>query len=137
MATVATVFTRVPWIRTPQQVLECLFPTDRQTRGDKAVAPRPENKRVWASLVKGKSTVIAFISKNWRGQPLFSLEVIESLIAATTTPKGLKVQEEIDRGRYPSGAKVSKTEMAEIDLRRDDFHGDWNYELHPVIVQGK
>ena len=58
MATVATVFTRVLWIRTPQQVLECLFPTDRQTRGDKAVAPRPENKRVWASLVKGKSTVI-------------------------------------------------------------------------------
>jgi hypothetical protein len=26
--------------------LECLFPTERQTRGDKAVAPRPENKRV-------------------------------------------------------------------------------------------
>jgi len=58
MATVATVFTRAPWIRTPQQVLECLFPTQRQTRGDKAVAPRPENKRVWASLVKGKSAVI-------------------------------------------------------------------------------
>ena len=58
MATVATVFTRVPWVRTPQQVLERLFPTERQTRGDKAVAPRPENKRVWASLVKGKSAVI-------------------------------------------------------------------------------
>lgn len=58
MATVATVFTRVPWVRTPQQVLERLFPTERQTRGDKAAAPRPENKRVWASLVKGKSAVI-------------------------------------------------------------------------------
>jgi hypothetical protein len=59
MATVAAVFTRVPWVRTPQQVLERLFPTERQTRGDKAdVAPRPENKRVWASLVKGKSAVI-------------------------------------------------------------------------------
>ena len=58
MATVATVFTRAPWVRTPQQVLECLFPTERKTRSDKAVAPRPENKRVWASLVKGKSAVI-------------------------------------------------------------------------------
>jgi len=58
MATVATVFTRAPWVRTPQQVLERLFPTERQTRGDKAVAPRPENKRVWASLLKGKSAVI-------------------------------------------------------------------------------
>jgi hypothetical protein len=58
MATVATVFTRAPWVRTPQQVLECLFPSERQTRRDKAVAPRPENKRVWASLVKGKSVVI-------------------------------------------------------------------------------
>jgi hypothetical protein len=58
MATVATVFTRAPWVRTPQQVLECLFPTERQTRRDKAVAPRPENKRVWASLVKSKSAVI-------------------------------------------------------------------------------
>lgn len=38
MATVATVFTRAPWVRTPQQVLECLFPTERQTRSDKAVA---------------------------------------------------------------------------------------------------
>ena len=58
MATVATVFTRAPWVRTPQQVLECLFPTERQTRSDKAVVPRPENKRVWASLLKGKSAVI-------------------------------------------------------------------------------
>jgi hypothetical protein len=63
MATVAAVFTRAPWVRTPQQVLECLFPTARQTRGDKAVAPRPENKRVWASLVKGKSAVIEEVAE--------------------------------------------------------------------------
>jgi hypothetical protein len=23
------------------------------------------------------------------------------------------------------------SEVAEIDLRRDKFHGDWNYTLHP------
>jgi hypothetical protein len=32
MATVAAVFTRAPWIRTPQQVVESLFSRDRSTR---------------------------------------------------------------------------------------------------------
>ena len=32
---------------------------------------------------------------------------------------------------YPPGVKVSDREVAEIDLRRDRFHGDWNYTLHP------
>src|SRR5438876_3030184 len=54
MATVATVFTRAPWVRTPQQVLESLFPTSCRTSRDKSIPPRPENQRVWASLLKGK-----------------------------------------------------------------------------------
>ena len=33
MATVATVFTRAPWVRTPQQVIESLFPTSRPASG--------------------------------------------------------------------------------------------------------
>ena len=58
MATVAAVFTRAPWVRTPQQVVESLFPTCRRTSGDAPTPPRPENKRVWASLLKGKTAVI-------------------------------------------------------------------------------
>ena len=58
MATVATVFTRAPWVRTPQQVIESLFPTSRPASGDAPPPPRPENKRVWASLLKGKTAVI-------------------------------------------------------------------------------
>jgi hypothetical protein len=58
MATVATVFTRAPWVRTAQQVIESLFPTCRRTSGDAPAPPRPENKRVWASLLKGKTAVI-------------------------------------------------------------------------------
>src|SRR5712691_11592133 len=57
MATVAAVFTRLPWVRTPEQVVESLFPTGRRAPGDAATPPRPENKRVWASLLKGKTTV--------------------------------------------------------------------------------
>ena len=62
MATVATVFTRAPWVRTPQQVLESLFPTSRRTSG-KSMPPRPENKRVWASLLKGKTAVIREVAE--------------------------------------------------------------------------
>src|SRR5213594_3662050 len=47
MATVAAVFTRAPWVRTPQQVIESLFPTRRRTPADEPTPPRPENKRVW------------------------------------------------------------------------------------------
>jgi hypothetical protein len=59
MATVATVFTRAPWVRTPQQVIDSLFSTSRPTPGEAPPPPpRPENKRVWASLLKGKTAVI-------------------------------------------------------------------------------
>ena len=58
MATVAAVFTRAPWVRTPQQVVESLFRISRPTPDDAPTPPRPENKRVWASLLKGKTAVI-------------------------------------------------------------------------------
>jgi hypothetical protein len=61
MATVAAVFTRAPWVRTPQQVVESLFDTDRINRAQPP-APRPEHKRVWASLTKGKAAVIGEVA---------------------------------------------------------------------------
>ena len=63
MATVATVFTRTPWVRTPQQVIESLFPTSRTASGDTPLPPKPENKRVWASLLKGKTAVIQEVAE--------------------------------------------------------------------------
>jgi len=63
MATVATVFTRAPWVRTPQQVLESLFPTSCRTSRDKSIPPRPENKRVSASVFKGKTVVIREVAE--------------------------------------------------------------------------
>lgn len=44
MATVATVFTRAPWVRTPQPVLESLFPTSCRTSRDKSIPPRKRNR---------------------------------------------------------------------------------------------
>jgi hypothetical protein len=60
MATVAAVFTPAPWVRTPEQVVESLFRTDpkKVIEASQPCPPRPEHKRVWASLVKGKASVI-------------------------------------------------------------------------------
>jgi transposase len=73
--------------------------------------------------------LFSFISQNWRGKPLISHEVIINLIAATTTATGLVVKSKLDSNIYPSGLKVSDQQMAELQLRRDKFHGDWNYSL--------
>src|SRR3974377_1290806 len=63
MATVATVFTRAPCVRTPQQVIESLFPTSRPASVETPPPPRPENKRVWVSLLKGKTAVIQEVAE--------------------------------------------------------------------------
>jgi hypothetical protein len=57
--------------------------------------------------------------------------VIINLIAATTTDTGLTVKSKLDTNSYPAGVKVSDRQMAELHLRRDRFHGDWNYCLLP------
>ena len=71
------------------------------------------------------------ITKNWRGRPLETLEVIISLIAATTTTQGLKVQCLSDPKIYPTGIKVTDEEFKSIHLYGDDFHPDWNYTIIP------
>jgi transposase len=75
--------------------------------------------------------LFSFISQNWRGKPLISHEVIINLIAATTTRTGLVVKSALDTNLYPAGLKVSDQQMAGLRLRRDKFHGDWNYSLRP------
>ena len=71
------------------------------------------------------------ISQNWRGKPLVSHQVIINLIAATTTKTGLRVKSVLDKNLYPKGVKVSDKQMEEINLQRDDFHGEWNYTIPP------
>jgi hypothetical protein len=45
MATVATVFTRAPWVRTPKQVVESLFRTCRPAAADDPTPPRKTSGR--------------------------------------------------------------------------------------------
>jgi hypothetical protein len=72
------------------------------------------------------------ITQNWRGRPLISHEVIVHLIAATATQQGLTIQAELDTGCYPTGIQVSDAELAALNLKRADFHGEWNYHILPA-----
>jgi hypothetical protein len=72
---------------------------------------------------------------NWRGRPLTSHEVIVNTIAATTTRTGLRVRAELDARRYPAGQVISDAQMAGLPLARHDWHGEWNYTLHPAPPQ--
>ena len=71
------------------------------------------------------------ITMNWRGRPLTSHQVIVNTIAAATTRTGLQVRAELDPGRYDTGIKISDEQLAALPLTRHDWHGDWNYTLHP------
>ena len=67
------------------------------------------------------------ITRNWRGRPLVSCQVIVQLIAATTTRAGLRIRSRIDDNEYPLGVKISDEQMRGLNMRRDGFHGEWNY----------
>ena len=71
------------------------------------------------------------ITANWRGTPLTTYETVVDRIGNTRTATGLRVQAGLDPGEYPTGVKVSKTQMDAMRLVRDKFHGDWNYKLIP------
>ena len=75
--------------------------------------------------------LFSFISKTWRGHPLDGLATIVNLICHTTTENGLYVEASLDYASYEKGIKVTDAEMDELHLKRDKFHGEWNYSLLP------
>jgi transposase len=77
--------------------------------------------------------LFSFISKNWRGRPLDSLATVVNLISNTTTRTGLFVEASLDYTSYEKGIKVSDEQMEQLNLKRDKFHGEWNYYLAPSL----
>jgi hypothetical protein len=71
------------------------------------------------------------ITKNWRGTPLETLEIVVESIGATTTDTGLEVHAWLDEGTYEKGRRVSDQELADCNIKRHKYHGEWNYEVHP------
>jgi hypothetical protein len=110
-----------------------LWKVELQTLADELLVPiavchLPPGTSKWNKI---EHRLFSFITQNWRGKPLITHQVIVNLIAATTTKTGLKVRAEVDPALYPTGRKVTDAEMAQLSITRDDFHGEWNYTLHP------
>jgi len=80
---------------------------------------------------KVEHRLFSFISSNWRGEPLKDYETMVKLISNTTTAKGLKVRCRLDRRKYPPGRKITAEEMNAVNMKRDVFHGEWNYIIKP------
>jgi len=76
------------------------------------------------------------ISINWRARPLTSCQVVLNLISRTTTASGAPVTAVLDENEYPAGIKIPDQQMRELEdtgtLTRHDWHGEWNYTLHPT-----
>jgi transposase len=71
------------------------------------------------------------ITENWKGTPLETLEIVVESIGKTTTKTGLEVHAWLDAGKYEKGRKVSDEELAQCNIKRHEFHGEWNYEIRP------
>jgi Rhodopirellula transposase DDE domain len=75
--------------------------------------------------------LFCFITKNWRGRPLTTYQVIVNLIASTTTRAGLTVRAALDSRKYETGIAVSHEELEHLNITRAKFHGEWNYSIKP------
>jgi transposase len=84
---------------------------------------------------KVEHRLFSHITMNWRGRPLSSHEVIVRTIAATTTRTGLRVHAALDTSSYDIGVRIADRQLDALPLTRHDWHGDWNYTLHPEAYQ--
>jgi len=75
--------------------------------------------------------LFSYITMNWRGKPLVSLETIINLIGATTTTAGLEVYARLDDREYPAKIRVTDADLAAVNLHKEEFHPAWNYSIKP------
>jgi len=75
--------------------------------------------------------LFSFITQEWRGKPLDSHATILKLIASTKTAAGLKVYCELDDHEYEKGREITNEQMAELNIKPHEFHGEWNYTIRP------
>lgn len=73
------------------------------------------------------------ISKNWKGTPLTSYEIVLKYIRKTKTTTGLRVNARLVRKTFRKNVKVSDENMKRINLKRHKVLPCWNYTLRPEI----
>jgi hypothetical protein len=108
-----------------------LVDTEATFEGDNKHFPQSES----GGSAKTEHRLFSFVSLNWRGKPLESLEVVVNLIGATTTNTGLKVYARLDDRHYERGVEITDQQLASVNITRHAFHGDWNYTITPSLAQ--
>ena len=93
-----------------------------------SVSHYPPGTSKWNKI---EHKMFSFISQNWRGTPLTSVELIVKLIAGTTNRKGLKIASELSSSNYETGVKISNEEMKLLKPAGNAFHPEWNYTISP------
>lgn len=71
------------------------------------------------------------VTRNWRGQPLQTYEIVVNLIGSTTTESGLSVHATLDTSTYEKGREVTDEEFTAVNITPSHFHGEWNYVIRP------
>ena len=93
-----------------------------------AVCHFPPGTSKWNKI---EHRMFCHITENWRGRPLVDHAVVVNLIGSTQTRTGLRVEAELDTNKHEKGIKVTDQELESVRLKRDKFHGDWNYAIEP------
>ena len=55
------------------------------------------------------------------------------MILATTTKTGFTARCQLDTGQNPKGVVVCDAGMAILNVKRAEFHDEWNYTISPNI----
>ena len=99
-----------------------------QERMEVTVCHFPPGTSKWNKI---EHRLFSYITKNWRGHPLLDYETVVNLIAATKTKAGLTVKVRFDKRVYKKGIKVAPEEIERLNLKKHNFHGEWNYTIKP------
>jgi hypothetical protein len=75
--------------------------------------------------------MFSHISQNWRGRPLITRETVVNLIGNTSTSKGLFIKSKIDLATYEKGIKIKDNVLNNVNMAKNEFHGEWNYSISP------
>jgi hypothetical protein len=98
----------------------------RQTGLEIVVCHFPPGTSKWNKI---EHRMFCHITENWRGRPLVDHETVVQLIGATRTTTGLRVRAKLDERAFPKGVEVTDEELADVNLIKETFHGEWNYTI--------
>ena len=80
---------------------------------------------------KVEHRLFSFISSNWRGEPLRDYR--DSGAADRRDDHGQGLNSDLPPGspQVPRWAEDHGRRVTHVNLKRDKFHGEWNYTIHP------